>query len=370
MRRSGAFASEMHAVVLHRAICVRKSRIPHTDTRAIQESDQLLVVMCSMPGPQVYRARMAREGRSLEQLVSLLEQFADATDATIESPGFIRSPDDGEKPREVDVLVRRRVGTVDILILVECRDRSPRQSVDWIEQIDSKRRSLNASAAVAVSSSGFTSGAVAAAARLGIDLRSIDEISLEDFSSWVTWVDMLVIRRRAELNEVEIDFGKNVDPPDLLLDPSAKCFVAEEDGASLNAGEVWDRVATAPDSQVYANLAAGEIRDVKVHATFALKGHGLRVVWNEIDLAVESIRYIGRVWIEETNQPMRPRMYSSPSGEQMGKVLEANVDGKTLQMFVDEGPSGEMRFGAAVNGAWLAGELPDQPWGGGGRRHR
>ncbi len=305
---------------------------------------------------------MEREGRWLEQLVSLLEQFADETGAVFESPGFINSPDPGERQREIDVLVRRKVGTVEILVLIECRDRAGHQGVDWIEQIDAKRRSLQASAAVAVSRSGFTTGAIAAAARFGIELRSVNDITLDDFSSWATWVDMLVQNRRAEIQQIYIEFEttEGTDAAAALgdLPTDTACFVADQTGERMTAGQLWDGAVSPQDSVVYRDLPAGEFRGVRINAIYSQPGLGVTFDWGGIVTRVKAIKFEARVWIEESTQPMHPMAYSGVGGVEHGRVLETSVDGKQLHFFMSPSEDGVFRIAAAVDGQWMTGEAP------------
>jgi hypothetical protein len=126
---------------------------------------------------------MVRQGRALEALIKRLEAVAARGGAEIESPAMVQGRN-SESPREIDVAVRSRVGSTDVFVMFECRDRSSVQDVTWIEQIASKRDDVGASVAVAVSTRGFTKGAKNVAARHGIELRTVDEITIADVVSW------------------------------------------------------------------------------------------------------------------------------------------------------------------------------------------
>ncbi len=87
------------------------------------------------------------------------------TGAAVKSPDRIPDKVTGE-PREVDVSIRYKIGTSPVLITIECRDRSSKEDVRWIEQIAEKKHSIGASITVAVSSSDFTKPAINKAARV------------------------------------------------------------------------------------------------------------------------------------------------------------------------------------------------------------
>ena len=101
---------------------------------------------------------MPRAGRSLELLVQALEQLLAGSPVEIRSPDYITSRYSGTA-REIDVSLRSHVGSVGVLVIIECRDRAASQDVSWIEQLASKREDVGADKAVAVSASGFSAGA-------------------------------------------------------------------------------------------------------------------------------------------------------------------------------------------------------------------
>jgi hypothetical protein len=64
---------------------------------------------------------LPRQGRALEQLVAGLEKVLGPTDVVIQSPEYILGPNTGDL-REVDVTLRTKVGSSDLLVMIECRD--------------------------------------------------------------------------------------------------------------------------------------------------------------------------------------------------------------------------------------------------------
>jgi Restriction endonuclease len=146
----------------------------------------------SSPG-STRRARtlpfMPRQGRALEQLVAELERVLGPTDVVIQSPEFILGRNTGER-REVDVTLRTRAGSSDLLVMIECRDRQGRQGVQWIEEVASKQENVGANKAVAVCPGGFTRGARHLADAKQIDLRTITSLTGPEVFRWLT------VRRR------------------------------------------------------------------------------------------------------------------------------------------------------------------------------
>jgi hypothetical protein len=77
------------------------------------------------------------------------------------------------------------VGTLPVLITIECRDRSKDEDVTWIEQVAQKRESIGAAITVAVSSSGFSAPALTKAAQLGVATRTLTDATAGDLVSWL-----------------------------------------------------------------------------------------------------------------------------------------------------------------------------------------
>lgn len=126
---------------------------------------------------------MARKGRELEELVAALENGLGGTDIKVTSPDQIEDKTTKEK-REVDVSLKGKIGSNEILIIIECRDRKPKQDVTWIEQIATKRDDIGAHKAIAVSSSGFSEAAKNKAIAKNIELRTLEEIDPEEITKW------------------------------------------------------------------------------------------------------------------------------------------------------------------------------------------
>lgn len=126
---------------------------------------------------------MEKEWRELEILVEKIEKTIAPTDAIIKSPDFLIDRVTGEK-REVDVSIRFDIGSANILIVIECRNRSHSQDVRWIEEVHTKHLDLGASKVIAVSKNGFTKQAIEKANYYKIELRTLDEINENFIKQW------------------------------------------------------------------------------------------------------------------------------------------------------------------------------------------
>ncbi|TMU54811.1 restriction endonuclease [Flagellimonas algicola] len=156
---------------------------------------------------------MPRKGRKLELLVKFLESIELPGNATVTSPDYIEDKDTGQ-PREVDISIRCKVGTIPLLIVLECRDRKAIQGTPWVEEVIGKVNSINADKAVLISSSGFSEPAKKKAKLNGLVLRNFEDINQEDVASWFKAEVMTLTYKRYELTKVSIDLYKGEEISD------------------------------------------------------------------------------------------------------------------------------------------------------------
>lgn len=138
-----------------------------------------------------------KDWREFELMVAEIEKIAAPRDAVVKSPDQIRDMTTG-KTREVDASIRYRIGTADVLITIECRKRSRRADVTWIEQLAAKRLKIGAAKTIAVSSNGFSKSAKQTAEQSGIELRTLSEITTADLESWFMPAGAVHIFRKIE----------------------------------------------------------------------------------------------------------------------------------------------------------------------------
>jgi len=135
--------------------------------------------------------------RAFELLVAAIEERMAPKGAIIKSPDRLRDIDSG-RLREVDASIRYSVGSVEILVTIECRKRWDVANVTWIEQLATKRSKVGAAKTIAVSAKGFSVTARQSAARYGIELRVLGEIGPEDIDGWFAPAPMVHIARLVE----------------------------------------------------------------------------------------------------------------------------------------------------------------------------
>jgi hypothetical protein len=124
-----------------------------------------------------------KDWREFERLVSRIEEAAATHGAVVKSPDRIRDLTTGQL-REVDASIRQKIGSAEILVTIECRQRSRIEDDTWIEQLATKRQKIGAARTIAVSSKGFSDSAIKSADQFGIDLRTLTGVNPSDLDSW------------------------------------------------------------------------------------------------------------------------------------------------------------------------------------------
>jgi len=117
---------------------------------------------------------------SFELQIQRIYELLTDSGAEVTWNDHIPDPDNPKQPRQIDVTIKRNGA----LTLVECRQHRSRQNVKWVEELIGRRVSLGPQSVIAVSSSGFTKGAVNKAKKHGIILRDLQQLTEQEVASW------------------------------------------------------------------------------------------------------------------------------------------------------------------------------------------
>ena len=100
------------------------------------------------------------------------------------------------KIRQIDISIRLSDGPTHLFVMVEVRDHKKPIGVNYIEEIHSKKQSVNANAAFIVSRSGFANTALEKAKCLGIQTLTYEEALKSDWSGWIRCRNFIFILRK------------------------------------------------------------------------------------------------------------------------------------------------------------------------------
>lgn len=217
------------------------------------------------------------EWRAFEQLVARIEQDADRTGVTVKSPDRIRCKITG-RFREVDASICDRTGR---LTTVECRRRRGRQDVTWIEQLATKKKSLGAADTIAVSASGFSSGARQIAKVHGITLKDVRAVDTPALNPLLGLDLVQFSHKRVTIISVGLRFWSDRpwSPPaasdvDLWLnkdtDHFALIFEHVDEGNRWSVNDIWHQLQAA--ASPFEGIQKGTPPDVRT-ACFPYSGN-------------------------------------------------------------------------------------------------
>lgn len=205
--------------------------------------------------------------RVFEKLVARIERAAAPRNAIVKSPDRIADIVTGTL-REVDASIRFTIGTVPVLITIECRKRKPSQDVTWIEQLIAKRQHLGAAQTIAVASAGFSEEAEAKALPGGIVLRQLENVSREDIETWLTPESVIYAFRQNRLfDDPIVEFYQSVaDKGEIALLPEpektgvdAKVFI-KIDGEPISLNDIWLLAQDQKDFYKDISWQSGEVQ--------------------------------------------------------------------------------------------------------------
>jgi RecG-like helicase len=230
-------------------------------------------------------------------------------EVNIKSPDYIEDKVTGEK-REVDISIRGNVGSHQILIIIEVRDRSKRQDVTWIEQLATKRDDVGANKAIAVSTYGFSKGAERKAELKNIELRTIEQITKESIQNWFKVTSITNLHRYFNILKVQLHpknqeykeklseyFAEKKD----LLNLEEKILICEgiENQVSLN--DIFKLIKEL--DEFYKDLQPGNKKFI--HIRVAQENQiDYKLITKSDPILIDFIDFDAQLWIEITYAPI------------------------------------------------------------------
>ena len=151
---------------------------------------------------------MANDGKDLQRLIRIIELArAAGKDIKIESPKFFLDKVTGQQ-REHDVVLTITHDHHELVVALECRDRSRPVGVDAVEAFHTKCNDTGIHSRVIVSSKGFYKTARTKAQHYGIRCLTLDEV--EGFN-WFKPTDLSVISREVSQTKLFVAFQTQLD---------------------------------------------------------------------------------------------------------------------------------------------------------------
>jgi len=119
---------------------------------------------------------MPKRSNKFQKLITAIHGCI-ANDVSVEESAFLVDRETGEK-REVDIVLKSKLGDYPVVLSVEVNDRSRRAGSGWVEEMAGKHQALQTNKLVLVSRSGFTKPAMQKAKVREIEALTIEEACL------------------------------------------------------------------------------------------------------------------------------------------------------------------------------------------------
>jgi hypothetical protein len=135
---------------------------------------------------------------------------------------------ESEIDREIDICIEAELADHKVTFMVECRDHGRKQGIEWVEQVISKARALQANKIIMIASNGFTAPAKKKAHKHGIELYTLVDAKDEDWSKFLVKPGVTLIgHEQYSLLNFSIYYG---DDEELLesLDLSNELYIDNE----------------------------------------------------------------------------------------------------------------------------------------------
>lgn len=160
---------------------------------------------------------MAKPGQSLQELVRAIERVTNPDPSiTVESPKRLRDKDTG-RLREHDVVMTITMPSRELIVAIECRDRSRKVDVNQVESFCKKCQCTNVNSGIIVSSRGFYSTAIKKAKAQNISCLSLSAAKSFD---WCLALGMTVTEKQLIHTHVHIEVDGKISKNAIIYSDS------------------------------------------------------------------------------------------------------------------------------------------------------
>lgn len=159
--------------------------------------------------------------KRFEEIAGRIEAHLTPTGAVVKLNDHLPDKKTGHL-REVDASIRYRVGSVEILITLECRHRRDPQDVTWIEQLAKKRENIGANATIAVASEGFFKTAGIAAAFENVYPRTLEELEADGLD-WLRFTHVDAQEKIYSIRQIGLELWDPAPDDEIQIDDSLFC---------------------------------------------------------------------------------------------------------------------------------------------------
>lgn len=209
---------------------------------------------------------MTHDGKNLETLVRQIEELLLPQGFSVIGNSRVYN-DEGVQIAEFDVEIRGRLGSTEIVWLIECRDRPGQGPApgSWIEQLVGRRDRFGFNKITAVSTTGFAKGAIDYANESGIEMRTVEQITANEVKGWLALNHMRQRVQHASLDSVKILVNPN-EPLDRKEALQKVLRDASGDPLILRSNKTGNLVSASSAFQAAASNSPGIFDDIEPNA--------------------------------------------------------------------------------------------------------
>jgi hypothetical protein len=164
---------------------------------------------------------MSKQTNAFQQLMHYIYGQMVPEGATVTESALLKERN-SDSEREVDILIEYEIAGTEFRLAVECRDRSRKDSIDWIDGLIGKYRELDIDRVVAVNRLGFSEEAVQKANANRIQTRSLEKALHADWIEEFTKLGIAKLTYRTFSKRVRIEteppLSGQAEPSDSVVD--------------------------------------------------------------------------------------------------------------------------------------------------------
>lgn len=269
---------------------------------------------------------MSRKGKDFEKLVALLEESLTPQGITVTSPEYFTGKQSLSR-REVDITLRSTIGSSQILVIVECRERDGTEDVRWVEEVIGKIPDIGADKAVIVSSDGFSKGAINLAKAQGIEIRTLQEVDPSEFSSWLAIRTIRKQLRMVNFFNTTIVFPEGIGN-NVTISPQInthdKIFRMKKNGNRVSFFDLW---LMAKTESLYVSLKPNvEKKKHHIRIRFDTENDGCEMQVKDGFADIDLIDTFVEIWLDEKIEPLKKfRRYENEEGV-LSEIAECDFE--------------------------------------------
>lgn len=289
---------------------------------------------------------MATDGKKLEGLVTFVEETLLPKGFDVKTNECVYN-DDGVQIAEFDIEIRGKVGSTSIAWLIECRDRPSDGPApgSWIEQLVGRRTRFGFNKVTAVSTTGFSAGAIEFAHLKGIEVREIKALIPEEFAHWLAishihQIERVIMLQHGKIlvSERESDGLKRALLEIISGTPADDAFLkSSKTGEFVKPANAFSQAVGAEGTLFDDLVPNGPGKKVRLHVQYTNDEDHFVVETSVGPIRVKAILFEGELRIKEVLAPLSEmteyrHVETGQPISQMAAFVPQNIHGMKFSM--------------------------------------